>query len=257
MRRYFSTYFSYYIIYWSYNWYRVIYVQQPTIFFFLQPYLHILIIIFLQNSPRFVGLTQNIGISLFKYNLILLKYFQAVFWKVLKQHFTFIVNIKEVLSLMIREARISGCIVSLLERIENLLMKFLEEQGFWTLFFIYAISKVLMICVKPQISLVLFGLFQKISFFSILDILANPLVFLAPTMLYFIPLLEIVVVWPKIEVVFILLDFGCVVNILFAFRGDVRGNNFYLDPLEVFKVKVGFLFKARSDHLLLINHALM
>ena len=158
---------------------------------------------------------------------------------------------------MVWKARISSCIVSLLEWIKNLFMELWEKQGFWTFLLVYAIRKVLMVSVESQVPLVFSLHFLDIRFFCIMAIFAKHLFFLAFSQLKIQPRFKDVIVWPKVQVVFEFLDFSCIIYVFFAFWWDIRCNNLDLYPLKVFKVEGSFLFIVRSNHLLFAHQIMM
>jgi len=67
------------------------------------------------------------------------------------------------------------------------------------------------------------------------------------------PFFKVIVVGPKAQIYFKLFLFIGKVDILFAFRRDIGGDSFYLNPLKVFKVEMIFFSKVSGDHLLIID----
>jgi len=118
-----------------------------------------------------------------------------------------------------------------------------------------------MVCVESQVPFILFlAVSVLLEFCSpcVLYVFALHLSIFSPSEYLFLALFEVVVVRPEIEIVLKLLDFCCVVNILFAFGRHVRSYHFYFYPFEVFEIKVSLLLiVVRIYNLRLVSHIMM
>jgi len=98
-----------------------------------------------------------------------------------------------------------------------------------------------MVSMEPQVSFVLFLLALNVSLPCILNILTQHLFFFRFFEFQVKPLLEIVVIGPKVEIVFEFFDFGGIINVFFAFGGNIRSNDLDFNPLKILEVEVTIL----------------